>query len=150
MRKMWRTLIGIMVLAFMLCLTMLVMSGTAFAQRFVDNGDGTVTDTQDDLMWARNANAIGKLHWDAAVTRCGNLNIAGQADWRLPNIKELESLSKAIQAGGTPFSGDFKANYWSNNTRGKDYAYYIYMSEGHINYYIKTAHHYAWPVRNVK
>lgn len=44
MRKMYKNHLGTMVPAFMLCLTMLVMSGTAFAQRCVDNGDGTVTD----------------------------------------------------------------------------------------------------------
>ncbi|WP_084184725.1 hypothetical protein [Desulfonatronum thiodismutans] len=42
--------IGMVVVTTMLCLTGLVMSDEAQAQRFVDNGNGTVTDTQTGLM----------------------------------------------------------------------------------------------------
>ncbi len=43
MSNMWRKLFGTAALAFMLCLAWFVMFGTAFAQDYVDNGDGTVS-----------------------------------------------------------------------------------------------------------
>jgi hypothetical protein len=49
-------------LAFMLCLTGLVISGEAQTEMFVDNGNGTVTDTRMGLMWTKDANLFGKLH----------------------------------------------------------------------------------------
>ncbi len=39
MSNIWRTLLGTMTIAFMLCLIMLVMSGTALARQCMDNGD---------------------------------------------------------------------------------------------------------------
>lgn len=44
MRKKRKTLLGITALAFTLCLSMPVMSGTTFAEKCENNGDGTVTD----------------------------------------------------------------------------------------------------------
>jgi hypothetical protein len=48
--------IGIAVMAVMFCMAGLVMKGDAQADRFVNNGNGTVTDTQTGLMWADHDN----------------------------------------------------------------------------------------------
>ena len=70
--------------------------------RFVDNGDGTITDKASGLMWVKEPGAIGGLFgtpgspsqmaWELAIIQCNNLNYAGHIDWRLPNIKELFSI----------------------------------------------------------
>ncbi len=58
--------------------------------RYVDNGDGTVTDLVTGLMWQQ---AVGdKVTYDEAVAGADSFDLAGYTDWRLPTIKELYSL----------------------------------------------------------
>ena len=72
------------------------------ASFFVDNDDGTVTDTRTDLMWMRSA--LGQT-WDGE-TSAGDSNsyswedaihishqFAGYDDWRLPDLDELRSIT---------------------------------------------------------
>ena len=76
-------------------------------ERFKDNGDGTVTDTQSALMWMRCAlgqrwtgsNCSGDpsaLTWssaqDAARALNANGGYASHADWRMPHIPELAMI----------------------------------------------------------
>ena len=49
-RQKWFVIVS---MAFMFCLAGLGMSGTALADRCVDNGDGTVTDNNTGLMWQK-------------------------------------------------------------------------------------------------
>jgi hypothetical protein len=56
-----------------------------------DNGDGTVTDETSSLVWQKTDDNVGRV-WTDALTYCEGLSLAGQTDWRLPNIKELMSL----------------------------------------------------------
>ncbi len=58
----------------------------------VDNGDGTITDTDTNLMWIQDANytmtsgydADGVMNWFDALAWAENLDYAGFVDWRLP------------------------------------------------------------------
>jgi hypothetical protein len=62
-------------------------------RRFTDRGDGTVTDNLTGLMWTKDAQQIrGGMSWTDALDACNNLSFAGYNDWRMPNIKELQSL----------------------------------------------------------
>jgi len=67
----------------------------AFAgERFTDNGDGTVTDHQLGVMWAKYDNQ-GDIDWRGAERYCrwGPPQIMGKYDnWRLPTMQELQSL----------------------------------------------------------
>ncbi len=61
--------------------------------------------------------------WEEAIQTCENLKFAGHDDWRLPNIKELQSivsydrLQPAIDQN--MFPGTHLAHYWSSTTYGK-------------------------------
>ena len=59
---------------------------------FVDNGDGTITDNATSLMWSQDDNG-GALYWEDALAYAENATTAGYDDWRLPNIKELQSIA---------------------------------------------------------
>jgi hypothetical protein len=67
---------------------------------FHDNGDGTITDRATGLTWLQldsghleaGENGDGKLNWEQALRWAEDLEYAGHSDWRLPNIKELQSL----------------------------------------------------------
>jgi hypothetical protein len=61
---------------------------------YVDNGDGTITDTATGLMWSRSDSGEG-MDWEDALAwiRQKNAeNYLGYNDWRLPNAKELQSI----------------------------------------------------------
>ncbi|MFI3261825.1 MAG: DUF1566 domain-containing protein [Rikenellaceae bacterium] len=58
---------------------------------FVDNGDGTITDKATGLMWAKEDNGKG-IEWGEALTYAENASLANYSDWRLPNVKELQSI----------------------------------------------------------
>ncbi|MCP4698054.1 MAG: DUF1566 domain-containing protein, partial [Gammaproteobacteria bacterium] len=81
----------------------------------------TVTDTDTKLIWQR-AQSGGTLNWNDADAYCANLNLAGLGDWRLPSIKELQSLIDYSQinpaADATLFPDTNDDGYWS----GSEYA----------------------------
>lgn len=58
----------------------------------VDNGDGTITDNATGLMWSQDDNGE-MVYWEDALAYAENATIAGYDDWRLPNIKELQSIA---------------------------------------------------------
>ncbi|MFT4994932.1 MAG: hypothetical protein ACI965_001974 [Paraglaciecola sp.] len=80
---------------------------TAPESDFMDNGDGTVTDPIRDLSWMRCS--IGQ-NWDELESRCegdaSELNwqqalqaahgfvYANKLGWRVPNVKELSSITE--------------------------------------------------------
>jgi hypothetical protein len=64
------------------------------AVRFVDNGNGTVTDTKTKLMWAAKDNGKDIDFHDAEVY-CNSFSAGGYTDWRMPDIEELENLYEA-------------------------------------------------------
>ncbi len=124
--------------------------------------DGTVTDNLTGLIWLKNANAFGARNWATALTDCNGLasgtagltdsSVAG--DWRLPNVKELQSLidfSNVVSAlpSGHPFTGVQSGYYWSGTTyaNGTVYAWYVYMLNGYVGSNDKTLFYYVWPVR---
>ena len=142
--------------------------------RFTDNGDGTVTDNLTGLIWLKNANCFGTRSWSEALTDCNNLadgacgltdgSVAG--DWRLPNVKELQSLihhgvylpilpdtaGTGKWTEGDPFSGVQSSVYWSATTmaRNTGVAWYVYLYHGTVYYTDKTVNNYVWPVRGGK
>ena len=130
--------------------------------RFVDNGDGTVEDNLTGLIWLKNANCFGPRTWVEALDDCNGLansscglndgSLAG--DWRLPNAKELSSLTDFGNSGpslpnGHPFTGVESTYYWSSTTYVYDtaIAWYVSMGSGHVTGHGKVDAYYFWPVR---
>ena len=66
---------------------------------YLNDGDGTVTDLDTGLMWQQVPSAA--THWSAALTNAEIFSLGGHTDWRLPNIKELQTLTDYTLATAT-------------------------------------------------
>ncbi len=95
---------------------------------FVDNGDGTISDKATGLMWAKSDNGKG-ISWSDAVKYAESSKLAGHSDWRLPNVKELQSIvdyryapsSKQFKPAIDP---KFNCTPFVNEAKVDDYGYY--------------------------
>ena len=67
-----------------------------------NNGDGTVTDLDTGLMWLQIPSA--SMDWKSAVEWVEGLVQSGYSDWRLPNIKELQTLIDYTLTSGSSSS----------------------------------------------
>lgn len=108
------------------------------ASRFIDNGDGTITDRRTRLIWLKNANCaetVGGIDksngvlalanartWTAALDNgyCGLSDGSTTSQWRLPKRGELRSLidyrnSNPALPPGHPFT-DVQSNYYWSST----------------------------------
>jgi Protein of unknown function (DUF1566)/Abnormal spindle-like microcephaly-assoc'd, ASPM-SPD-2-Hydin/YHYH protein len=65
----------------------------------VNNNNGTITDTDTKLMWTQVPSTAKS--WNDALLYAEALTLGGSSDWRLPNIKELQSLVEITTATAT-------------------------------------------------
>ncbi len=151
--------------------------------RFIKGTTGVVTDTLTGFIWLTNANCtdeVGgqnpannsdKLTWTQALTwsnnladgDCGLSDGSVEGDWRLPNVRELQSLvhygffSPAVPntagtgqwSAGTPFYDVQSGDYWSSSTfanKPTD-AWFVYMHSGYVGIDDESGSYYVWPVR---
>jgi hypothetical protein len=109
----------------------------------VDNGDGTITDRATGLMWTR-ADSGKPMDWRQALAYAESLKLAGHEDWRLPNVKELQSIvdyrrapdAREASARGPALATVFKLTkteswFWSSTTHVENGGgYYVCFGQG--------------------
>ncbi len=150
--------------------------------RFITGTTGIVTDTLTGLIWLENANCTtffsgdgtgqNNRNWINAFTAanslaggyCGLTDGSSAGDWRLPNLRELQSLvhygyvdlavpntagTGQCTTDGDPFIDVESSNYWSSSTVAglTSAAWYVNMSDGFMTMSYKTNPQYVWPVR---
>ena len=134
------------------------ITATAPDSRYIDNGDGTVTDQATGLMWkqcsegqstttsACDTGPWDYYSWQEALQQAEALNsgggFAGFTDWRLPNRNELASLverqclSPAINTNLFPRTA-WSLHYWSSSpsflANVSDYVWYVYFGTGEFS-----------------
>ena len=137
-RIIWRKAFGTAALAFVLCLTGLVMSGEAQAQQCVDNGDGTVTDNLAGLMWQKAT--ADQMNWGAAKSHASSLALGGHTGWHLPDGDALLGLySSPCKA----MMSVIPSWYWSSSLYAyeKNYAVAVNFSGGSMWQVISNDYH---------
>ena len=84
------------ILTVVLCLTVFSAMALGADDRFMDNGDGTVTDAKTGLMWAQTDN-MGHITWHDAKLYCENIILSEYNNWRMPTVEELKTLFDSSQ-----------------------------------------------------
>ena len=103
---------------------------------FVDNGDGTISDKASNLMWMQDDNAEG-MAWADVLSYAENFEFAGYFDWRLPDVKELQSIVDYTRSPGTTnfaaIDPVFNCTEITNEAEEADYGFY-WSSTTHSNW----------------
>lgn len=85
----------------------------------------TVYDNVTKLTWQRTVSA--DMTWLTALSTCAGLTLDGHTDWRLPSIKELQTIvdrkasSPAIDA--TAFPGTPNVEFWASSPYRNNYGW---------------------------
>jgi hypothetical protein len=111
------------------------------ASRFEGHGD-TVYDTSTDLTWTRCSygqqwteaggcsGSVKLLDWDSAT----GLHLQGDANWRLPQRDELQSIvahnCKRPAINEAVFPGTPSIQYWTSTASGPSYAWVVFFRTG--------------------
>jgi hypothetical protein len=91
--------------------------------RWLDNGNGTITDTMTGLIWLKQANCINQP-WAGALAaishlasgQCGLTDGSTAGSWRMPNRNEIQSMSDRMQTN--------EADYFDYTILNLDYTVY--------------------------
>lgn len=111
---------------------------------FINNGDGTIKDMLTNLTWL-SVPAQDSMTWEQALIYSDTLTTAAQNDWRLPNIKELQSINDESKINPSMdqayFTNSKPAQYWSSTTLPNQTAkaWYLDTRFGITTYANKTA-----------
>ena len=136
--------------------------------RYQNNGDGTITDLNTGLTWEEKGSGgnastcLTDLHgvnsactwaqatgaWIDAVNAEGGTGFAGHSDWRLPNVKELQSIvdygrfgpaiNPVFNNGIDSFTA--AANYWPSTPDAAipSSAWVVVFSSGFVDTFNKS------------
>jgi hypothetical protein len=113
------------------------------------NGDGTVLDKRNGLIWKQCAEGQSgstcsggatSHSWSAALSLAAASRFAGHSDWRLPHAKELLSLVEKCRTypsiNDSAFPNTSSSNYWSGSPYAgySNYAWHVNFNDGGVYY----------------
>ncbi|MEC9018632.1 MAG: DUF1566 domain-containing protein [Nitrospinota bacterium] len=118
--------------------------------RFIDNKDGTISDSKTGLMWIKNDSFLHSGHWinwSEAKAYINDLNKTGYAnyfDWKLPTTRELKTLYDAKKVNSSQVGREMKihvdplfgkngsGSLWSMNENGRHNAFGVVFNTGDV------------------
>ncbi len=102
---------------------------------FINNENNTITDNATALMWEQDDSQSS--NFEDAITICENSITADFTDWRLPNVKELQSIVDYTKSPDTTSSAAidsiFNSTSFTNEGGETDWGYY-WSSTTHASY----------------
>lgn len=97
---------------------------------FIDNKNGTITDKASSLMWSQ-ADSLKGMDWATALKWVQNKNKSnylGYSDWKLPDVKELQSIVDYTRSPSATDSASIDPKFSStsivNEAGDKDWPWY--------------------------
>ncbi len=123
--------------------------------RYISNGDGTITDLVTHLVWQQTPEAQVKT-WEDALVYAEGLTFASKSDWRLPSIRELQSINDE-NFGSPSVNNSFfhivntERKFWSSTTliaKDATKAWFWDTQFGITTYDLKTVANYVLCVRD--
>lgn len=94
---------------------------------FTNNGNGTITDNASGLMWMQDDSGT-TLSWENTLSYAENFSYGGYTDWRLPDIKELQSIidysRSPATTGSAAINPSFNCTRFTNEAGQTDYGFY--------------------------
>ena len=118
------------------------VSPVTIVPRFIDNGNGTIIDRATGLVWQKVQPSA--MTWDNALKYSDTLSLGGLTNWRLPNIKELQSINDPgltkPSIDKSFFTSAVTGRYWSSTTQysAATHAWYLDCEYGIVSYDLKT------------
>ena len=124
---------------------------TQIAAQF-DIHDSTVVDKLTGLEWMRFPSA-DSMNWENALERAQTFVYDAKSDWRLPNVKELESLNDETRTHPSLdeniFPGIGSRKYWTSTSLPNQatQAWFMDTNFGVVSHDLKTLNNYVLLVR---
>lgn len=134
---------------------------------FIDNGDGTMTNTKTGKMWLQDVSCIGKFNWDLSFKMISAFNYEAKLfnctdytarynDWRIPTLEELKELENpeepniAEWLSEQGFYNVEETFFWTaiDSKRNLYYAWIVNMRDGRVMNVAKSFKFVVWPVRD--
>ena len=119
-------------------------------KRYIDNGDGTITDTKTNLMWMKKDSYLHSAHWKnwpevhEYIRELNEEGFAEYIDWQLPTTKELKTLYEPEKINSSQVGREMKihidpifekngsGSLWSGEENGRYNALGVVFNTGAV------------------
>jgi len=127
-----------------------VESDSLESQRYIDNMDGTITDSKTGLMWMKNDSYLHSGHWlnwyeaKAFIKKLNEKGFANYFDWQYPTTRELKTLFNADKLNSAQMGREMKihtdplfgkkgsGSLWSADENGMYNAFGVEFNTGNV------------------
>ena len=130
--------------------TKTIESSSLESQRYIDNMDGTITDSKTGLMWMKNDSYLHSGHWlnwyeaKAFIKQLNEKGFANYFDWQYPTTRELKTLFDADKLNSAQVGREMKihtdplfgkrgsGSLWSSDENGIYNAFGVVFNTGDV------------------
>jgi hypothetical protein len=108
-------------------------------KRFVDNGDGTITDTKTGLMWMKQESYQQTGHWITwmesfdFIKKANEKGFANYYDWQMPTLKDLKTLHEPHKTNSQQVGREMKIHIDPIFAKEGSGAWWALEANGHFN-----------------
>jgi hypothetical protein len=108
-------------------------------KRFVDHGDGTITDTKTNLMWMKQESYQQTGHWITwlesfqYIKKINEDGFANYFDWQMPTLKDLKTLHEPHKTNSQQVGREMKIHIDPIFAKEGSGVWWALEDNGHFN-----------------